>query len=100
MGQELFRRALAGGAQAAGQREFGLAPGAPADLVALDDQDPMLVGHEADTLLDALLFSGYRLPIERVMVHGEWRVVGGEHVDRAETGKDFAAALTALGGHF
>ena len=99
VGQELFRRALAGGAQAAGQRAFGLAPGAPADLVVLDDQDPMLVGHDAATLLDALLFSGYRVPIERVMVHGEWRVAGGEHVDRAETAQDFAAALTGLSAH-
>ena len=100
MGQELFGRALAGGAQASGRREFGLAPGAPADLVVLDDEDPMLVGHGPETLLDALVFSGYPLPIERVMVHGEWRVVGGEHVDRADTAKHFAAAMAGLGaGH-
>ena len=100
VGQELFGRVLAGGAQASGQREFGLAPGAPADLVVLDPDDPMLAGHDTDTLLDALVFSGYPLPIERVMVHGEWRVVGGEHVDRADTAKHFAAAMAGLGaGH-
>ena len=97
VGQELFERVLAGGAQAGGQREFGLAPGAPADLVVLDAGDPMLVGHHADTLLDALVFSGYPLPIERVMVHGEWRVTAGEHVDRAGIAKHFAAALVGLG---
>lgn len=96
VGQELFRRALAGGAQAGGQSRFGLAPGTPADLVVLDAEDPMLAGHGPDTLLDALLFSGYRVPIERVMVHGEWKVVAGEHVDRADTAQDFAAALAKL----
>ena len=96
VGQELFGRVLAGGAQASGQRRFALAPGAPADLVVLDPDDPMLVGHGAATLLDALLFSGYRLPIERVMVHGEWRVTGREHVDRADTAKEFAAAMAGL----
>ena len=97
VGQELFGRVLAGGAQASGHDTFGLAPGAPADLVVLDDEDPMLAGHGADTLLDALVFSGYPLPVERVMVHGEWRVVGGEHVDRAGTAKHFAAAMVGLG---
>ena len=100
VGQELFGRVLAGGAQASGQRECGLAPGAPADLVVLDPDDPMLAGHGPDTLLDALVFSGFPLPIERVMVHGEWRVVGGEHVDRADIAKHFAAAMVGLGaGH-
>ena len=97
VGRELFRRALAGGAQAAGQARFGLAPGAPADLVVLDAEDPMLAGHGPATLLDALLFSGHRVPIERVMVHGEWKVMDGEHVDRVPTARDFAAALTELG---
>ena len=97
VGRELFRRALAGGAQAAGQSRFGLAPGTPADLVVLDAEDPMLAGHGPATLLDALLFSGYRVPIERVMVHGEWKVVGGRHVDRTRTAVDFAAALARVG---
>ena len=97
VGRELFRRVLAGGAQAGGQHEFGLAAGAPADLVVLDADDPMLTGHGPDTLLDALLFSGYRVPVERVMVHGEWKVVGGEHVDRAGAAHDFAAAVARVG---
>lgn len=96
VGRELFRRVLAGGAQAAGQRAFGLAAGAPADLVVLDADDPMLTGHGPDTLLDALLFSGYRVPVERVMVHGEWKVMNGEHVDRAGAARDFAAAVARL----
>ena len=97
VGRELFRRVLAGGAQAAGAPRCGLAPGAPADLVVLDGEDPMLAGHGPATLLDALLFSGYRVPIEHVMVHGEWKVTGGRHVDRTRTARDFADALARLG---
>ena len=95
-GQELFLRALAGGAQAGGQSKVGLEEGAPADLVVLDDSDPMLAGHGAATLLDALVFSGYRLPIQRVMVEGEWQVIDGEHVDRHETARAFGEALANL----
>ena len=96
VGQELFLRVLAGGAQAGGQSRVGLEEGAPADLVVLDDSDPMLAGHGAATLLDALVFSGYRLPIQRVMVEGEWQVIDGEHVDRHETARAFGEALANL----
>jgi formimidoylglutamate deiminase len=97
VGRELFQRACRGGAQASGVASAGLAVGAPADLVALYDDDPMLVGHGAESLLDALVFSGYRLPIERVMVHGQWRVVDGEHVARDTARSAFAHALQRLG---
>ncbi|MXX62954.1 MAG: formimidoylglutamate deiminase [Holophagales bacterium] len=96
VGRELFEHALAGGAQAAGHGAIGLEQGAPADLVVLDAGDPMLAGHDPATLLDALVFSGYRLPIERVMVDGKWRVAGGEHADRSEAARDFARALANL----
>jgi formimidoylglutamate deiminase len=97
VGRELFLRALAGGAQVSTQEPAGLQPGAYADLVTLDDDDPMLVGHDDASLLDALVFSGYRLPIDRVMVHGQWRVIEGIHVDHAETRSEFAATLESIG---
>ena len=96
VGRELFLRALAGGARAAGQDRAGLEEGAAADLVVLDDRDPMLTGHNASTLLDALVFSGYRLPIQRVMVEGEWQVIDGKHVDRAHAARGFANALASM----
>ena len=68
-----------------------------ADLVTLYDDDPMLVGHDEASLLDALVFSGYRLPIERVMVHGQWQVVDGQHVGQADTRAAFADALRKIG---
>ncbi len=97
VGRELFSRALAGGLQASGQAFQGLQVGAPADLVALYDDDPMLVGHGASSLLDALVFSGYRLPIERVMVNGEWQVVDGEHIDQTDIRKMYADTLRRIG---
>jgi formimidoylglutamate deiminase len=97
VGRELFERALAGGARAAGRVTNGIEDGAHADLVALYDEDPMLVGHDETSLLDALVFSGYRLPIDRVMVGGDWRVVNGDHVEREGIGMRYAQALERLG---
>ena len=97
VGRELFLRSLAGGAQACGFGSAGLAEGAYADLVVLDDDDPMLVGHGDTSLLDALVFSGYRLPIERVMVHGRWQVVDGRHRGDDDIRAAFAATLRRLG---
>ena len=57
----------------------------------------MLVGHDDDSRLDALVFSGYPLPVERVMVDGAWRVVDAMHVERDHARADFAAALAGLG---
>ncbi len=97
VGSELFSRALEGGAAASGQAAVGLREGAPADLVVLSDDDPMLVGHGDESRLDALVFSGYPLPVERVMVNGDWRVVDAVHVDRDRARSDYAATLKTLG---
>jgi formimidoylglutamate deiminase len=97
VGSELFLRALEGGGMATGQSTSGLQVGAPADLVALSDDDPMLTGHGDASRLDALVFSGYPLPIERVMVNGEWRVRDGVHVRRDAARDAYAAAVARLG---
>lgn len=98
VGRELFSRALEGGALASGQTTTGLAQGAPADLVVLNDEDPMLTGHDDDSRLDALVFSGYPLPVERVMVNGDWRVIDASHVCREQARSDFAETMARLGG--
>ena len=97
VGSELFARALEGGARASGRDAVGLTVGAPADLVALGDGDPMLAGHDDDSRLDALVFSGYPLPIERVMVDGSWCVEDGIHVDRDWARDAFTETLEQLG---
>jgi formimidoylglutamate deiminase len=97
VGSELFLRALEGGAIATGQSTVGLQVGAPADLVALSGDDPMLAGHNDASRLDALVFSGYPLPIECVMVNGEWCVSDGMHLRRDEVRDAYAAAIARLG---
>lgn len=97
VGRELFERALTGGAQATGCETAGLRVGANADLIALNDADPMLLGHKDESLLDALVFAGYRLPIERVMVRGQWQVEDGGHVRAGAIRDVYASTLSRLG---
>ena len=96
VGRALFNRVVAGGAQAGGLSPAGLQVGAPADLVTLDGDDAMLAGHDDDTLLDALVFCGLRLPIEGVMVGGEWRVLAGAAVAGDTAHAQFVAAMRDL----
>ena len=58
----------------------------------------MIVGHGDASRLDALVFSGYRLPIEAVMVSGEWVVSMGEHKMRDESREAYANAVRDLDG--
>ena len=95
-GYTLFNHVVAGGAQASGQQTGRLEPGGLADLIVLDGSDPMFAGHDEDTLLDSLIFSGYRVPIDRVMVNGEWRVVDGRHVDDEKSRAAYRQVLEAL----
>ncbi len=95
-GYALFDQAVTGGARASGQPTGRLEAGGLADLIVLDDSDPMFAGHDQDTLLDSLVFSGYRVPIDRVMVNGEWRVVDGRHVDDDETKRAYRRAVEAF----
>ena len=97
VGSELFQRVLDGGAAASGQQMSGITNGAPADFIVLCDDDPMLAGHDDASRLDALVFSGYPLPVERVMVNGEWRVIDAMHVDRDRSRAEYAAAIARIG---
>jgi formimidoylglutamate deiminase len=94
-GRTLFELAAAGGARAGGVDAGRLEVGAAADLVLLDDDSPMLAGHTTRSLLDALVFSGFTLPIDRVMVAGDWQVVDGLHARE----EPHAKAYTALANH-
>lgn len=96
VGYELFSRALVGGAQAVNQAPIGIAEGAPADLLALRSDDPVLAELEDHNLLDSLVFSGYRLSIDGVMTRGEWRVQNGNHVDQKATQARYSQALQEL----
>ena len=95
-GRSLFELAVAGGAAACGIGDGRIAVGAKADLVILDDDSPMLAGHTTRSYLDALVFSGFALPIDRVMVNGEWQVIDGQHRHRTAAKEAYAPVAESL----
>ena len=95
-GRSLFEQVLEGGSLACGHGTGQLRANANADFVTLDDDNPMLAGHDKESILDALVFSGFTLPIDRVMVGGEWHVIEGVHVDRQQGRDEYARVVAAL----
>lgn len=89
-GGALFRAALAGGAQALGAPAAEIAPGAPADLLALADATGP--APEGDTWLDRLAF-GRGVAPATVWVAGRAVVRDGRHHDRDAVLNRFHAAL-------
>ncbi len=95
-GAALYRRALAGGAQACARPIGAIAVGHRADIVVLDDQHPTLYGRAGDTLLDAWIFAGIGNPVRDVMVGGEWLVRDGVHQQEVEIATAYRAAVDRL----
>jgi formimidoylglutamate deiminase len=79
IGGGLFRAALLGGAQAAGQPTSRLAAFARADLVVLDGDAPTLYGKTGDALLDGAIFGPERQLVRDVMVGGRFVVKDRQH---------------------
>jgi formimidoylglutamate deiminase len=84
LGEPLLSAAARGGAAALGGVGGTLEVGQPADLVVLNAASPALAGHDAATLLDALLIGGSRADIEAVYVGGQKRIERGALCDRAD----------------
>ena len=95
-GASLFRRSLAGGAQALGRPIGALAPGSRADIVALDPDHPALYGRSGDTLLDSWIFSGNANPVRDVVVGGHLVVRDGVHPHEEQALADYRRAVTRL----
>ena len=96
VGLGLYRRALAGGAQALGRRAGAIATGQIADLVVLDTDHPALVGRAGDALLDAWMFCGNATPVRDVMVAGTWQVRDGRHRRQDAIRADFARSMRRI----
>ena len=94
--QRLWSRALAGGAAAAGQAAWGLVPGARADALVADAQDPALLGIPPGRWLDAAVFSSPTRPWRDVMVAGRWVRRDGRHARGSAIAARFAEAMHAL----
>ncbi len=96
VGAFLYKRALAGGAQALGRPIGRLAPGCRADLLVIDDGLPVLAGKSGDILLDAMIFAGNENPVRDVMAGGRWVVREGCHAHEAEILRRYRAAFVEL----
>ena len=96
VGAALFAGALAGGAQALGAKEFGLAIGAPADIVALNLEHPSLVARSGDALLDGWIFAGRAGMVESVWRWGRQVVEQGRHRDAARISSRYRQTLERL----
>lgn len=93
VGETLFKGALAGGAQAAGQAKSGLAIGASADLVVLNEAEAFIATAPSEKVLDRWLFALGSRAVRDVMVAGQWVVQEGRHIRQEEIDRAFHAAL-------
>lgn len=94
--ERLFARAVAGGAAAAGQPRWGIAPGARADAVLVNDRAAPLLGVPASRTLDALVFSSPANEFTDVLVAGRWVLRHGRHPASDSVDHAFATAMRAL----
>jgi formimidoylglutamate deiminase len=92
----LWNRMLAGGGAAAGFAQWGLQPGARADLLVVDTASPSLLGVPPTHLLDALMFSSPSRPFRDVLCAGRWVTRGHRHAQGAQIGERFTEAMHRL----
>jgi formimidoylglutamate deiminase len=95
-GRTLLDAALAGGAQVSARKIGAISPGHRADLVELDDTNPILYGRAQDSLLDAWIFSGQHSPIRTVVCGGKPVVEAGRHIHAMTIRDAFRAAMRRL----
>ena len=95
-GRALFEAARAGGAQALGQVDAGLSPGAPADIVTLDMTHPSLAGRTGDAVLDGWIFAVAQGAVDCVFARGRQVVSGGRHRSRGRARDQFKTVVRRL----
>lgn len=78
-GRAMLEQAAMAGAAACGIDAGRIAPGARADLVALDAAHPALALNDGDGWLDAWIFSAGKPAVSHVWVSGRQLVTGGRH---------------------
>ena len=94
-GRVLFDNALAAGS-VLGASPTAIAPGAPADLIALDATHPSLRDKRGDALLDSWIFATTGRAIDSVWIGGRQLVRQGRHIARDAVAEAYASALKRL----
>lgn len=95
-GRVLFDSALAGGQRASGQGGGAFLPGRRADLVVLEADSNVLLGHGPDTALDAWILGGTQNPVRDVMVAGKWVIRDGQHPEEANVRAAYQKVMARL----
>lgn len=95
-GRALFDGALRGGHQAAGVEHFGLKVGAPADVVSLKADHPVLAGRAGDVIVDSWIFAGGL--VDCVWRGGIKQVVDGRHREREKIAQKYKETLGRIVG--
>ena len=95
-GAALYRRALAGGAQAMARPISALTAGMRADIVVLDANHPALVHRTGDDVVDSYIFAGNTSPVRHVMVGGQWVVRDRRHTIEDAAADAYGRALSRL----
>lgn len=95
-GRFMFDHIAAGGAQSLGRDAGRIQPGALADLVAIDSDDPVLADLSGDMLLDAWIFAGDDRLVTDVWSAGRHIVRGGRHTERDRIASRFNAVMSRL----
>ncbi|SLN15158.1 formimidoylglutamate deiminase [Oceanibacterium hippocampi] len=96
VGRWMFGEAAANGALATGRPVGRIGPGARADLLVLDAEQPALLGRTGDGLLDAAIFAASAPPVRDVLVGGRWRVRDGVHPDEPAAHAAYATVLRRI----
>ncbi len=96
VGRTLYDAAVAGGSRALQQPAGRIEPGARADLVVLNGNQPLLADAGDDTILNRWLFGGDSAFVRDVYVAGERVVHDGVHPEEEDTAAAFAAVLRSL----
>lgn len=95
-GRVLFETALAGGEQASGQGGGSIETGRRADLVMLDGDAHVMLGHGPDTALDAWILGGTDNPVRDVMVAGQWLIRDRHHTREQQIREAYVSAMKRL----
>jgi len=96
VGENLWTKAAAGGAQSTNSNTGTLTIGKQADLLVLDENKTRLYANKNDYLLDSLIFASHKNTIKDVMVNGDWVIQNGEHKQEKTSADQFAQLLIKL----
>lgn len=91
-----FEAARTAGGTAAGQKQWGLTPGARADMLVLDSGANGLLGVPASHTLGAAVFACDTAPIRDVYVAARCVIQQGRHAQQESINAQFASTMAEL----